>query len=77
MPAQNRGDARVGLTEILAHALDREHALEMRACLGGTVELEQHGGPRPSADEWVCEQHPDQPWPHDGCDGPGMPARDA
>ena len=22
---------------------------------------------------WVCEQHPDRPWPHDdGCGGPGM-----
>jgi hypothetical protein len=20
---------------------------------------------------WVCEQHPDKPWPHDGCEGPG------
>lgn len=25
---------------------------------------------------WVCEQHPDLPWPHDQCAGPGMPARD-
>ena len=24
-----------------------------------------HGG-------WVCEQHPDQPFPHDDCPGPGM-----
>jgi hypothetical protein len=31
------------------------------------------------ADAWICEQHPDQPWPHpnsdepDGqCAGPGM-----
>lgn len=22
---------------------------------------------------WVCEQHPDRPWPHDDCEGPGMP----
>lgn len=22
--------------------------------------------------EWVCEQHPDKPWPHDDCAGPGM-----
>jgi hypothetical protein len=20
---------------------------------------------------WVCEEYPDQPWPHDGCAGPG------
>lgn len=24
---------------------------------------------------WVCEEHPDQPWPHDDCDGAGMPSR--
>jgi hypothetical protein len=23
--------------------------------------------------KWVCEQHPDKPWPHDDCAGPGMP----
>jgi hypothetical protein len=23
--------------------------------------------------EWVCEQHPDRPFPHDDCPGPGMP----
>jgi len=22
---------------------------------------------------WVCEEHPDQPWGHDGCRGAGMP----
>jgi hypothetical protein len=22
---------------------------------------------------WICEQHPDQGWPHDECTGPGMP----
>jgi hypothetical protein len=21
---------------------------------------------------WVCEEHPDRPWPHDGCAGPIM-----
>lgn len=21
---------------------------------------------------WICEQHPDQGWPHDDCAGPGM-----
>jgi hypothetical protein len=21
---------------------------------------------------WVCEEHPDKPWPHDDCPGPGM-----
>jgi hypothetical protein len=25
------------------------------------------------ADGWICEAHPDQPWPHDDCAGPGMP----
>lgn len=33
---------------------------------------------------WICEQHPDQPWPHGyewgnpndfGCAGPGMPCQ--
>jgi hypothetical protein len=23
--------------------------------------------------EWVCERHPDEPWRHDDCPGPGMP----
>jgi hypothetical protein len=23
--------------------------------------------------ECVCERHPDKPWPHDDCPGPGMP----
>lgn len=22
---------------------------------------------------WFCESHPDKPWPHDECAGPGMP----
>jgi len=22
---------------------------------------------------WICETHPDQPWQHDACAGPGMP----
>lgn len=22
---------------------------------------------------WICEAHPDQPWPHGDCGGPGMP----
>ena len=26
---------------------------------------------------WVCEQHPDKPWPHDDCAGPGMVRDDA
>ena len=21
---------------------------------------------------WICEQHPDRPWPHEECGGPGM-----
>jgi hypothetical protein len=22
---------------------------------------------------WICEAHPDRPWPHDDCAGPGAP----
>jgi len=22
---------------------------------------------------WICERHPDQPWPHEGCSGAGEP----
>ncbi len=21
---------------------------------------------------WICEEHPDRPWPHDDCAGPGI-----
>jgi hypothetical protein len=21
---------------------------------------------------WVCERHPEKPWPHDDCPGPGV-----
>jgi hypothetical protein len=24
-------------------------------------------------DGWICEEHPDQPWPHDSCAGSGVP----
>ena len=24
---------------------------------------------------WICEEHPDLPWPHDDCGEPGVPAR--
>jgi hypothetical protein len=24
-------------------------------------------------DGWICEQHPEQGWPHDDCAGPGRP----
>lgn len=24
-------------------------------------------------ERWVCEAHPDRPWPHDDCPGPGDP----
>ena len=24
------------------------------------------------AQGWICEEHPDLPWPHDDCAGPGM-----
>jgi hypothetical protein len=27
------------------------------------------------ADGWICETHPDQPWPHDDCIGPGTLCR--
>jgi Phage integrase family len=23
-------------------------------------------------DGWICEEHPDKPWPHDDCAGPGV-----
>ena len=23
------------------------------------------------AEGWICEEHPEQPWPHDDCAGPG------
>jgi len=22
-------------------------------------------------DGWICDTHPDRPWPHDSCTGPG------
>jgi hypothetical protein len=22
---------------------------------------------------WICERHPDLPWPHEACAGPGIP----
>ena len=22
---------------------------------------------------WICEEHPDLPWPHDDCGRPGVP----
>jgi hypothetical protein len=22
---------------------------------------------------WVCEEHPERPWPHEACSGPGVP----
>jgi len=25
------------------------------------------------ADGWICEEHPDQPWPHGNCTGPEAP----
>lgn len=28
---------------------------------------------RCGGDGWVCEAHPDRPWPHDDCSGPGIP----
>jgi len=24
-------------------------------------------------ERWICEAHPDHPWPHDDCPGPGEP----
>jgi hypothetical protein len=29
--------------------------------------------PRCAGERWICEQHPDRPWPHDDCAGPGEP----
>jgi hypothetical protein len=29
--------------------------------------------PRCLGSRWVCEQHPDQPWDHDGCKSAGDP----
>ena len=29
------------------------------------------------AEGWICEAHPDKPWPHDDCAGPGMLCRTA
>lgn len=29
--------------------------------------------PRCGGKKWVCEVHDDQPWPHEGCGGAGMP----
>jgi hypothetical protein len=28
---------------------------------------------RCQGERWICEEHPDQPWPHDDCAGPGEP----
>ncbi len=25
---------------------------------------------------WICEEHPNLPWPHDDCSGPGMPCQE-
>lgn len=41
--------------------------------LAKAIENEKRLGHQP---EWVCEQHPDKPWPHDDCPGPGMLKRD-
>jgi hypothetical protein len=32
-------------------------------------------GPCPlcEGERWVCEQHPERPFPHEDCDGPGDP----
>ena len=29
------------------------------------------GCPRCDDRAWVCEEHPEKPWPHDDCPGPG------
>src|SRR5687767_7684065 len=29
--------------------------------------------PRCADIRWICEAHPDRPWPHNGCAGPGEP----
>src|SRR5439155_12238717 len=35
--------------------------------------LEAGGCARCQGAGWTCEQHPDRPWPHDDCPGPGEP----
>lgn len=34
----------------------------------------EHVCPR-CIDGWVCEEHPEQGWPHAGCEGAGMPCK--
>ena len=29
--------------------------------------------PRCQGERWICEAHPDRPWPHGACAGPGEP----
>lgn len=40
---------------------------------GAKNEIEQMAAERGG---WVCEQHPDKPWRHDDCAGPGMSRND-
>jgi hypothetical protein len=40
-------------------------------CVGCGADI----APRPLPREWICEQHPDKPWPHGDCPGTGMPIR--
>ena len=44
------------------------------ASLGSLVCLELiRVCPRCQDKRWICEAHPDRPWPHDDCEGPGEP----
>jgi hypothetical protein len=66
----------------LARVLEKLDALEARRLSNASIHTCDEG--------WICEQHPDQPWPHGytwgdaddgedpGCPGPGIPcpARD-
>lgn len=55
----------------LMEAYVDDHAVRAETYPGAAsdigAEVQDRGG-------WVCEQHPDRPFPHDDCAGPGMPA---
>ena len=44
-----------------------------RLSLTAARELYGNRGHARCNDGWICEQHPEQGWPHDDCAGPGMP----
>lgn len=49
---------------------NRERALEFAEA---EREVLQPSCPRCGRERWICEEHPEQPWPHDNCAGPGIP----